>query len=63
MHVKDGHGYSYISSDISFQNILKYTTARASYLRYNAPERRELTINGDNVSAHLIKDEVVHNDS
>lgn len=63
LHVKDGHGYSYISSDISFQNILKYTTARASYLRYNAPERRELTINGDNISAHLIKDEVVHNDS
>lgn len=35
MHLKEENTYYYISNYITFSNILKYTTSKASYLRYN----------------------------
>lgn len=50
LHVKDSDHYSYISSFISLdKDILKYTSSRASYLRYNSDEIVELVIEGDSV--------------
>lgn len=53
LHTKDGNSYSYISNDITFSNILKYTTARASYLRYNGEERQYLEIDGDIINVSI----------
>lgn len=56
VHVKDTReNFFYISNSITLGNIFKYTTNLASELRYNSPEVRELTIDGDSIESVLIK--------